>query len=178
MGNEKITELVGSTLEFAKGVLKKDNVLAPVALLVAPSGVTVVPIKFDSDAKKHTVYTAIGSACRRIGATHVVLVNDAAMRTFDKGADYEKVVSDPTEAPLTYPKSMRTEVVMVLGHELGTDRTEFLMQPYKDEGGKVEFLDEPAKGDEFTGFKSGLIDDIENGYSRLDRIRRPDGGTL
>lgn len=162
---ENLVNIVKSTLDFAKVLLKKDGILPPVVFMYKQDRSSIIPVKFNGDREKHAFYTSIGSACKRFGATRVVLVNDAAMRSFDSSDDYEKILQDPTEAPLTYPKSMRTEVIIVLGYDFETNSTEMLMQPYKElDGGKIEFLDPPKET--FTEFESGLIDSIKDGYSR------------
>lgn len=149
-------------MEIAKNNLVNDGRLAAMALCFGPGGVAVVPAEFGTDDEKWAFYRALGAACRDMDATRVVLVNDAAMKTYDPG-QYDMHHLDPTETPLTYPKSMRTEVIMVMDHALGTDKTEMLMQPYRDADGKVEFLpvDEELRN---MKFESGLVECVEEGF--------------
>ena len=69
---------------------------------------------------------------------------DAAFRTLAPEQVY-----DETESPLSYPKSMRTECIVINSIGLPSGKEETIFVPYKGgEGEPVEFLDSFPEGAE------------------------------
>ncbi|MBE3144542.1 MAG: hypothetical protein IMZ61_11555 [Planctomycetes bacterium] len=78
----------------------------------------------------------IGSLAKVYGADRVILIWDAAFRVADPNVPY-----DETEAPLSYPKSMRTECIMASEVLLPSGQDTVITIPYKGgEGEPVEFV--------------------------------------
>ena len=147
-------------IRIAKTGLQRDTYLVPVffllkdeTLIVPPTPISTLDEIFKKiypgaqtnmeDSKSRDVFV-IGRMAKEYGANRIIMIWDAAMKTIEKGQEYS-----PLEAPLTYPKSMRTECIIVNDIQLqsGTDNT--VVVPYKGgDGEPVEFLPEilPKEG--------------------------------
>lgn len=155
---------IQSVMDIAKQNLLQDGHLSPVTICVTPQGIKVIPAQFRNDGEKHAFYTAVGAACRDFGTTRIFLVNDAALRILDKKDFPVEGYLDPTETPLTYPKSMRTEVIVVLDHDFSSKKTDYLFQPYTDTDNKIEFITSDQIPSDMT-IEGALIDCVEEGYT-------------
>jgi len=139
-----IREAVRKNLETAKTALERDRHLANMILLVKGGSVLPLPMMgfegVPAGESKSRNALAAGLLARKLGAEMVVMVWDAAMRTMPKGTDIDEV--DETEMPLSYPKSMRTECVVVHGIDLRDGGKHVEIAPYKGgDGEPVEFLE-------------------------------------
>ncbi len=166
-----IREAVRKNLEIAKAALAMDKFLASVTLLIKEDGSTLpVPHKGDEgepmEVNKSRIALTAGVMARVLGADMVVMVWDAAFRTVDAK---DKDDLDETDAPLTYPKSMRTECVIVHGIDLRDGGTHIDMAPYKGgDGEPVEFLPKDEKWAE-AEFSTRFDDLIRKGYGECSR---------
>jgi hypothetical protein len=86
-------------------------------------------------------------------------VFESAMRTANK------IPEDITEMPLTYPKSMRKECIVILDIELKTGLNSTLVIPFKGgEGEPVEFIDEEISFSQDSVVSSGMVEIIMKCY--------------
>ena len=99
--------------EMAKGVLKRDGYHVPMASITLKDGKTMLcTLTWDDDEEKHFVFNEL-SAVIKAKAESYVFIMDGAMRKIDfKDGDFVEENYD-TERPLTYPESMRTEVLII-----------------------------------------------------------------
>lgn len=166
-----IREAVRKNLEVAKSCLARDKYLAGVTLLVRESGDTM-PLAHkgneDEPMEVNKSRNAImaGIMAKAMGADMVVMVWDAAFRTMD--ADSKDGI-DETEMPLSYPKSMRTECIIVHGIDLRDGGTHIDIAPYKGgDGEPVEFLPKDDKWAE-AEFSTRFDELIKQGYEECSR---------
>jgi hypothetical protein len=133
------------------GILKQDGFINPVFFLVHNEKLVADPEQtsiFDKiygdtpnleESKTRAVY-CMGALAKQAGASRLIMVWDGAMRCVD-AKSMEKY--DETEAPLSYPKSMRTECVIINDINLLTGQDSTIIIPYKGgEGEPVELLEE------------------------------------
>lgn len=104
------------------------------AFFMIDGRVAVCRVELTED--KYRMYEALGSILYDKGCSEVILLNDCAMRAVDAGAKI-----DETELPLTYPESMRTEVLVFM-HINFKNKDKYHLIPYKKNGKEVEFLKE------------------------------------
>ena len=136
--------LVEDITTIAKKNLSDDGYLCPIFFLVKDEMIIAPPIPcnilFDKklnaeDAKSFAVFK-MGVLARAYKATRLIMIWDAAMRTMPKDGNY-----DATDAPLTFPKSMRTECIIVNDINLQSGKDKTCIVPYKGgDGEPVEFL--------------------------------------
>lgn len=165
-------EVVRNILDLAKQNLVKDGWLLPVGFALkdgkvfppmpltaqAPEGVPL-------DDKAYNV-VRLASMAAFLGADRILMVWDAAMRSYPQGTDMKSLESDEYERPLLYPKSMRTEVLIVLSARLPDGEETMDAMPYKGgDGEPVVWLDnEMPEGIE--GFKSRFTDLARKAYAK------------
>lgn len=162
-------ELLQKVLELAKYNLARDKYLSETALVfknnILISGIL---IKIDSTCSydsRTEALVKVGAYARGADADLVVLVNDAAMRSVPEGSE----TVDETEMPLAYPKSMRTECIVITGIQVPEGEETILFQAYKGgDGEDVEFIpyDVPADGKYTTRF----TEVIRTGWATMDTI--------
>jgi hypothetical protein len=140
----------------AKENLMRSGFICPVFFLVRDEFLVAEPVPTDKllrlwgkipidEAKSRAVYI-MGQSAKKVGANRIIMIWDAAMKIVKSFEDY-----DPTEAPLTYPKSMRTECIILNDIHLETERDSTVIIPYKGgDGEPVEFLPD----DDFKGMQS------------------------
>jgi hypothetical protein len=137
-----MSKLLQDLAEIAKENLKRDGYLVPLFMwfregkfLIDPQIMAEFKGCNAEDAKTRNVFVA-GALAHKLQADQVVFIWDAAFRIVDPKQEY-----DETEAPLSYPKSMRTECIVVCSISLPSGKEETVMVPYKGgDGEPVEFL--------------------------------------
>jgi hypothetical protein len=111
----------------------------------------------------------VGGLARAYGADRVILIWDAAFKMAVPGTKY-----DDTQAPLTYPKSMRTECILINEVLLPSGQNKTILIPYKGgEGEPVEFIpteDKMAKAMSEGKFQSRFTELILEGYNKAEAI--------
>jgi hypothetical protein len=157
--------------KVAKDNLLKDGYLVPVffvlirdSIIMEPQPINIIDKIYGSDlsseeSKTRAVF-CIGAIAKKFGGDRIIMIWDAAMRTVDAGFKYT-----PDEAPLTYPKSMRTECLIIndIDFLMGEDKT--CVVPYKGgDGEPVVFLPEPAGLD---SMESRFTQIAMDGYNRI-----------
>lgn len=135
-------ELLNKILERAKENLERDRIIAPMVIFSKDGldDLIVIPMlfksEFTSEENKTQNAIAAGAFAGGVGAEIVILVWDAAYRTISADTVY-----DETELPLTYPKNMRTECLLIEGIDIQSGTEQILIAPYKGgDGEPVEFL--------------------------------------
>lgn len=138
-----IQEVVRNNLELAKRAIIKDGYLMNVIILVKDGAQTALPHQAfegvpSNEAKGRNALLA-GAAAATTGADMVVMVWDAAMLKMPPDTDTDKL--DETDMPLSYPRSMRTECIIVHGMDFKGGESHIEVAPYKGGDGKpVEML--------------------------------------
>jgi hypothetical protein len=154
-------------LEAAKQNLVNDGYIYPVSFIFkAGQLVKIMPLSYEAnecnDSKGINAYAA-GIAASLFEGDYVAMVWDAAFRSLPSDTKPEDI--DATEAPLTYPKSMRTECIVVFGVSVTNDHEDIVMAPYKGgEGEPVEFIKVKNLPPE-TVFKHRFSEIIRKGYA-------------
>lgn len=173
--------LLDCLTEAAKALLVKTGTIDPVFFLCNDEKLMGEPFfmsMFDricgyipdmDEAKTRNTYL-IGGMAAKLNADRVILIWDAAFRTVDK-ANTENVFNDQTERPLLYPKSMRTECIILNEVLLPSGDDQTIVIPYKGgEGEPVEFLsDDPvtkALAESGAKFESRFTQLILDGYNK------------
>jgi hypothetical protein len=161
----------------AKKNLVRDGALEPVFILAVDEDlITAQPLatlartyerahpgeQLNMEDTKTRDTFAIGGLAAAIGANRVILIWDGAFRTCEKDVPY-----DPTQTPLTYPKSMRTECIIINEVLLPSGKDRTVVIPYKgEEGEPVEFLPDDKFKKAGTDYKSRFTEIILSGYNR------------
>lgn len=143
--------LLDQLIEAAKQNLVKDGELSPIFFLCRGEQFVMPPAlmsMFDricghipdmDEAKSRNVFL-IGGMARKLNADRVIMIWDAAFRTVEP-ANAQSTMDDQTERPLLYPKTMRTECLIVEDIPLPSGEGHTDVIPYKGgEGVPVEFL--------------------------------------
>jgi len=148
--------LIDDLKQIAKELLVRDGNHQPIFMLCSDEQIIGEPLPtmmFDmfykddlnaEDSKSRSVY-CMGVLAKKLGANRLVMIWDAALRLMPPNTKKEDI--DETELPLQYPKSMRTECLIItdISFVTGGDVTHAI--PYKGgEGVPVEFLDNPYEG--------------------------------
>jgi hypothetical protein len=155
-------QMVAEVMGTAKANLAKDNFLTSMAMILGAES-KILPAIFKGQDEKIAFYMAVGEISKENNAHTVILVSDAAMRRLTNPEDFEKAIRDPLEQPLTYPKSMRMECIIVSVHDFTTGKSSTLVQVYKDDTGRVEYVDEVEK---MGNFNVGLLEWVKEGYGK------------
>lgn len=143
---------------IAKRLLEKDGFLSPVIFLIKNDQLMIEPIPMEAIDK----IMGAGLMAKDFGADKIILIWDAAFRTVDKLPE----PYDETEAPLTYPKSMRTECILLNEIEVPSGKDNTIVIPYKGgDGEPVEFL--PDNLPEEAKFKSRFTEIALQGYNKI-----------
>ena len=165
-------EFLQGFANFAKELLQKDGYITPVMMWFRNKQLIISPQLFvdfkecnAEDAKSRNAFAA-GAFAKKLNADLLVFVWDAAFRTIDlKEQPNIKKEMDATEAPLTYPRSMRTECIIINGIPLPDGKDEMIMVPYKGgEGEPVELLPDTYKG---LDFESRFTELVRKGWNTV-----------
>jgi hypothetical protein len=102
----------------------------------------------------------MGALAKKLGANRLIMIWDAAMRTVPPDIKYNE-----TEAPLTYPRSMRTECIIINDILFDTGKDNTTVIPYKG-GDKepVEFIENKFEG---VNPESRFTEVAINGYNKI-----------
>lgn len=172
--------LIDDLIKTAKQNLEKDGYLAPVFFLLRNEKFVFEPTlvsAFDrvlgelpdmEETKTRAVYL-IGGMAKTVGANRVIMVWDGAFRHIPKG-DADLCLDDPTERPLLYPKSMRTECIIISDFPIGGESNISII-PYKGgDGEPVEFLPDDYFKDliaQGAHFETRFKDILHAGYNKV-----------
>ena len=163
-------DLLNNLAETAKtNLLKYRNLTSCIMffkeglILGAPQMMVDFP---NCNAEENKTRNAWGSGvmAKQIGADSVVFIWDGAFRTLPPDFKYNE-----TEAPLSYPKSMRTECIILNGISLPSGKDYTVIVPYKGgEGEPVEFL--PNNLPEGAKFESRFTELAVDGWNKSDTL--------
>jgi len=169
MKENVIDELIVELCRGAKEILEQSGYLSPVAFLVGKNN-QIIPctVPFKNDTQKRGMYLALGASMKPLGSSRVILINDAAMKTYDKSKDWE---IDVTEQPLTYPESMREDGIFLQDINMKTDRIEGYFMRYENKKDAPRFYHDlkhlNAGHDGMGGF---IIECVMEGYKESDQF--------
>jgi hypothetical protein len=171
-------ELLDLILEKAKSNLEKDGELLPVGFTVKDGKVTqVMPLTRPSpegcplDDKGYNVFL-LGAMAGMLNADHVVMLWDAAFKTLPEGTDIDKL--DEYERPLLYPKSMRTECVILSSVSVPDGDEDLRIVPYSGgDGEPVKWL--PEKLPSGVNAESRFTEIARKGYASAGMFEQSRG---
>ena len=149
--------------EIAKEILTKNGHLNPIALFFKGEKEQqdfFCSLDWKTDVEKQQYMYAVGVIAKQQQASQVFIITDAAMKQMSPEAIK---TYDETDAPLTYPKSMRTECIIIHFIDLKSGNSETCIVPYK--GGDKEpvvFLPELPKD---VPYKNWFTEMILKGYN-------------
>ena len=161
-------KLVEKLSKTAMTNLERDGFLTPVALLIRGKHILMpIIIHYETDEDKYKNYYLVGKVAKSYSADAIILVNDAAMRGFEKLEDFQYAKKNyASESPLTYPESMRKEVIVILVIDLVSKEITGYFQQYAKEGTKFSF----RRMKNFKVNPSGLSSYIMEGYNSVEKV--------
>jgi hypothetical protein len=164
--------VIDSAMKVAKKCLLRDGYVVPAILFFKGGSMLGDPcpmqdLDADTNISKTKNAFMAGAFARIRKADLVVMVWEGAFRKIDP----EKY--DETEAPLLYPKSMRTECIIIEGIEVPSGKEEVTIAPYKGgDGEKVEFLPNELDG---AGYKSRFVELVVQGWKDFPKLMEKGG---
>jgi hypothetical protein len=173
--------LLEDLIEAAKELLVKDRHLIPVFFLAHDEELVFEPTPmsmFDKvygndlnldDTKTRDTFL-VGGMAKGLGANRVIMIWDAALRTVNPQqfpSGYSSL-----ESPLTYPKSMRTECIIINEVFLPSGKDNTIIVLYKGgDGEPVEFLPENNIFKQAGAhYKSRFTEIVLDGYNKARSI--------
>jgi hypothetical protein len=161
--------LLQSIADMAKELLLEDGSIDPIFMWFKNKEIIIQPQSFcnfqecnEYESKTRNVFAA-GSFARLLKADLVVIVWDAAFREMPVDT-----MMDATETPLTYPRSMRTESIIVTGIPIPDGEDDIIMIPYKGGAGEpIEFIPNTFQG---SKFKSRFTPLVRQGWNTVGTI--------
>lgn len=164
-------DLMKVLMQPAEILLEQDGYISPVLFLFKDKKLITPPILIrytgdeQVDEKAEVVYKA-GFTAGVLDADCIIIIHDAAFRTIESLDGM-----DVTDSPLSFPKSMRTECIMMIGIELPSGKKEMLITAYKGgDGTPVEFLRD-FKMPEDVPFDSRFTDLAIKGWEDADNAK-------
>ena len=168
--------MLSMLISAAKESLKKDGFLNPAFFLFQNNEQIYGSLMslFDEmlghlpnmDEAKTRDVILIGVLAKELKANRVVLIWDAAFRMVSKKdiPEYSEL-----EAPLTYPKSMRTECLIIEDISIPSGKDTVKLLPYKGgDGLPVEFLSDVLLN-ETDKYESRFPELVLKGYNAIKR---------
>jgi len=177
--------LLDEIIKIAKTNLVMDGKLHPVFFLLKDEDFVLEPTLlvmldriFARNGYEHTPFQAplnmedtktrdtfaIGCLAKALGANRVIVIWDGAFRSVENPKDFKY---DDTEAPLSYPRSMRTECLIFNEVWVPEGKDHTVIVPYKGgEGVPVEFLPDDKFNQEGVNYQSRFTEIILAGYNR------------
>lgn len=147
-------------MEMIKDAVQKTKICPPMIFCFKGEKFFNFHAIFD-DGHKYEFYYKVGMLCKKEGCDFIMAINDAAMRQFNEVEDYNYAVKNSeTEAPLSYPRSMRTECILLIACDFTSEESNVLVQTYTEEGGKYTWL----KLIESPNFDGEIVRNIRAGF--------------
>lgn len=152
-------ELVQAVSEIAVENLKKYGHLTPVAFLLKDKNIiAVLMLTFQTDDVKYTQYYNIGEEARKRSADAILIVSDVAMREYKTMDDVKYMLKNyATEAPLSYPESMRQDGIFYSAIDLMSGKADGFFQRYV----RLHSQEDIFKFFKIESFKEALIGDLQ-----------------
>ncbi len=79
--NTSLRDLAFTALETAKADLQRDKYLVPVALVVTDAEIQDIALDFENAEQKAAVYSELVGVAKQKGATAIITINDASIRS-------------------------------------------------------------------------------------------------
>lgn len=165
MNEKKEDEIDGLIVDLcnnARHLKENGSSLVPVAMMLSKDkGIIPCMLPFRNDEEKSALYYGLGTGMKKYRANRVILINDVAMKMYDKPA--EKI--SELEKPLTYPESMRQDGIFLQDVNLATGRVDGYFMRYENKKDAPRFyygLKHLNKGTESMG--GLLLNQIKDGY--------------
>lgn len=179
ISDKKLREMLKGHLEAAKTNLIQNKSLMPVAIILSESQPAVVG--FDNSDKTQA-YSLVGLTAAKMNGHSLIIINDIAMRKIDwqglTEEEIDKILADPTEHPLTYPKSLRTDGILVHYIDLWSDRQMAYILPYveDEENNGYKFKRLRVLKGEMSGY---LPETVKEMYNRsIQMLKNPSFKTM
>jgi hypothetical protein len=175
MNKKKEDEIDGLIVDLCNNArhLKENRAsLVPVAMMLSKDkGIIPCMLPFRNDEEKSALYYGLGTGMKKYKASRVILINDVAMKMYDKPA--EKI--SELEKPLTYPESMRQDGIFLQDVDLATGRVDGYFMRYENKKDAPRFYYELKHLNKGAVSMGGLLlnqikDGYETGFSKMDFI--------
>lgn len=157
-------------LNLAKELLLKEGELEPMSFFVKDEGITAHKVR--NTGNKYMDALFLGGLARGYRLDRLLILFDGAARQYktEEEVEYAKENMD-TEAPLTYPKSMRQEILVLVAIEFPSKKVSAHMLEYSGDHPNFEFK-EVHHMDELQGEIPNKIvegwDAVNEGISKGD----------
>ena len=171
--NEPIDELIVSLSENAQSILEKKGHLDSVAMIVNKEN-KMIPCFFPHEVSedKYAMYRALGEAMKEYDAERVVIISDAALRILQNEKDIEHFKENAaTEQPLSYPKSMRMDGILLVEIRPKTRSSEGYFKHYEELENApslfhdlLNLKDMPGMGGKLKEFGGEIFNNVMEGY--------------
>jgi hypothetical protein len=126
-------EIVGSLMETAKASLKRDGELVPVAFLLTPKGLLLLPMEFKNPAQKHDAVALVGVAAELFNAVVVFMLTEAWFVQVPEGVN-------PEDRPRPSESKNRREMISCAFK--ARDFEGVATQEFRKVPGGIEFVEE------------------------------------
>lgn len=159
---DEINEFIVDLCNNARHLMETRGSLVPVAMMFSEEkGIIPCMLPFRDEEHKSAIYYGLGTGMKKYKANRVILINDVALKMYDKPTGK---ISE-SEKPLTYPESMRQDGIFLQDVDLATGRVDGYFMRYENKKDAPRFyyeLKHVNKGAESMG--GFLVDQIKNGY--------------
>lgn len=157
-----VPEMLAFITEAAQENLTNNGEIMPVAFIFAEKGRFVIPMNHPD---KYLCVKTAGSVTRKVNGNVLITVFDGAMRVLENPEDFKKMEENPeTESPLSYPKSMRTECLIIQAVEFPSGKNHIRVITYTGQKGSYQF--KQLEG--MDGAYGAILDSIKDGWHRMD----------
>lgn len=157
-----VPEMLAFITEAAQENLTNNGEIMPVAFIFAEKGRFVIPM---THPDKYLCVKTAGSVTRKVNGNVLITVFDGAMRVLENPEDFKKMEENPeTESPLSYPKSMRTECLIIQAVEFPSGKNHVRVITYTGQKGSYQF--KQLEG--MDGAYGAILDSIKDGWHRMD----------
>lgn len=122
-----------------KNVNTDGRKVEPVVFVFGENQIYVILVPWDNNEAKIATLKEVGKKCVELDAHRLALLVDVAMKKYDNPEDALYASRNPeTEAPLSYPESMRIDGLLINYMDFKDPDDELLrMYPYKVKDGQI-----------------------------------------
>jgi hypothetical protein len=166
--SDEIDKLIVDLCRNARDLMEKNDRIAPIAMILSKNkGIIPCMLPFRDDEEKTALYYGLGVGMKKYNANRVILINDAAMKMYNKSMISEtgKLMISETEKPLTYPESMRQDGIFIQDINMVTGRVDVYFQRYENKKEVPRFYHELKHINRDAESMGGhMVDQIREGY--------------
>jgi hypothetical protein len=160
------SDIINSLLKSSRENLLMYGELTPFGFLIKGNQI-VNSIILDMSADKYESVFQAGAIARMKNADALILIMEGAYRRFETEEEVKYAMEHyDTEAPLTYPKSMRQEVVICTCVEFPSMKISGSAMNFNGDFPKFKF-EEPTEMPEMSG---AITDNVINGWKSADMV--------